>query len=149
MKQYTNWLQLIQEYGTQTGRAIDDEIKIATIINHVKGPLRNHLLLNMDDVTTFNDVKKKITDHFQSTYDVSHQHQGRHNHQGPAICIRAKGRGDYHKGSLKSRSVIQMDCAYIRGNVDGSGRTYLVRVNPRHVQCSHCELKGSRSLCSG
>eukprot|EP00971_Amphidinium_carterae_P116729 2312072-Amphidinium_carterae.2 len=44
------------------------------------------------------------------------------------ICVRAKGRGDYHKGSLKTRSVIQMDYAYIRGNVDGSDRTYLLKV---------------------
>eukprot|EP00971_Amphidinium_carterae_P287199 5701165-Amphidinium_carterae.1 len=84
MKQYTNWLQLIQEYEIQTGRSIDDEIKIATVINQVKGPLRNHLLLNIDDVTTFNDVKKKIVDYFQSAYDVSHQHHGKHSHQGPA-----------------------------------------------------------------
>eukprot|EP00971_Amphidinium_carterae_P100527 1988457-Amphidinium_carterae.1 len=107
MKQYTNWLQLIQEYETQTGRAIDDEIKIATVISQVKGPLRNHLLLNIDDVTTFNDVKKKIIDYFQSTYDVSHQHQGRHSHQGPAPMeidqingVKGKGRG---KGKGKSK----------------------------------------------
>eukprot|EP00971_Amphidinium_carterae_P138898 2752827-Amphidinium_carterae.4 len=36
------------------------------------------------------------------------------------ICVRSKGRGGYHKGTVKARSVIQMVYAYIRGIVDES-----------------------------
>eukprot|EP00971_Amphidinium_carterae_P274612 5449438-Amphidinium_carterae.1 len=48
------------------------------------------------------------------------------------ICVGSKGRGDYYKGTPKARSITQimsqMDYAYIRGNMDESDRTYLVKV---------------------
>eukprot|EP00971_Amphidinium_carterae_P169077 3349285-Amphidinium_carterae.2 len=52
IKQYAHWLQLIQEYGRQSGRPIDNGYKIATVINQVKGSLRDHPLLNMVTWTT-------------------------------------------------------------------------------------------------
>eukprot|EP00971_Amphidinium_carterae_P194399 3857603-Amphidinium_carterae.1 len=51
--------------NTQTGFKqfknvnLDDELQIATA-NQVRGQLRNHLLLDMVYVTTFEDIKKKI-----------------------------------------------------------------------------------------
>eukprot|EP00971_Amphidinium_carterae_P042812 841284-Amphidinium_carterae.1 len=65
----------------QVERPIDNDVKIATVVNQVKGPLRNYLLPNMDVVTSFDDVRKKNIDCFQPTYDVPMRrasHRARH-----------------------------------------------------------------------
>eukprot|EP00971_Amphidinium_carterae_P326225 6456902-Amphidinium_carterae.1 len=67
-KHYTQWLQTIQKYETTHNNKINDDIKIALVVNSVIGQLRNHLLLNMNETTSFDDIKKTIADFFQSTY---------------------------------------------------------------------------------
>eukprot|EP00971_Amphidinium_carterae_P320061 6362259-Amphidinium_carterae.1 len=76
LKHYTQWLQTIQEYETSHNTKISDDIKIASVVNSVRGQLRNHLLLNMSDATSFDDVKKTIGDFFQSTYVIQQTNSG-------------------------------------------------------------------------
>eukprot|EP00971_Amphidinium_carterae_P104755 2074610-Amphidinium_carterae.1 len=48
IKHYTQWLQTIQEYETAHKTRINDDMKIASVVNSVRGQPRNHLLLNID-----------------------------------------------------------------------------------------------------
>eukprot|EP00971_Amphidinium_carterae_P258365 5128116-Amphidinium_carterae.3 len=63
-------------------RRINDDIKIVSVLNSVKGELRNHLLLKMDDTTPFDDVKESIADFFQSTYVIQQTRSGGQGYQG-------------------------------------------------------------------
>eukprot|EP00971_Amphidinium_carterae_P008096 160322-Amphidinium_carterae.1 len=44
------------------------------------------------------------------------------------ICVRSKARGTYHKGSLKSKSIIQMDCTFLKHSGEPGQRTRLITV---------------------
>eukprot|EP00971_Amphidinium_carterae_P240321 4771157-Amphidinium_carterae.1 len=57
-KQYNRWLEDINRYESENG-AIADHVKIATIINHLKEPINQHLMLKVDNTTTIPD--KMIT----------------------------------------------------------------------------------------
>eukprot|EP00971_Amphidinium_carterae_P114772 2273452-Amphidinium_carterae.1 len=76
LKHYTQSLQTIQGYETTHNTKINDDIKIASVVNSVRGQLRTHLLLNMDETTSFDDVKKTIGDFIQSTYVIQQTHSG-------------------------------------------------------------------------
>eukprot|EP00971_Amphidinium_carterae_P197389 3917715-Amphidinium_carterae.3 len=105
LKHYTRWLQTIKSMR---------QLKIASVVNSIKVQLRHHLLLNMDDNTSFDDIKKTIADFFQSTYVIQQTHsggQGYQRHQpmeidqnngfkakkskGPPIKGKTKGKGKH------------------------------------------------------
>eukprot|EP00971_Amphidinium_carterae_P348665 6490618-Amphidinium_carterae.2 len=44
------------------------------------------------------------------------------------ICVRSKARGTYHKGSLKSKSIIQMEYTFLKHSGEPSQRTRLITV---------------------
>eukprot|EP00971_Amphidinium_carterae_P117827 2333933-Amphidinium_carterae.3 len=66
------------EYETTHNTSINEDIKIASVVNTVRGQLRTHLLLNMTD----DDIKNTMADFFQSTYVIQQTHSGGHGHQG-------------------------------------------------------------------
>eukprot|EP00971_Amphidinium_carterae_P309897 6158135-Amphidinium_carterae.1 len=76
LKHYTQWLHTIQEYETTHNTKISDDIKIASAVNSVRGQLRNHLLLNMNETTSFDDIKKAIAGFFQSMYVIQQTNSG-------------------------------------------------------------------------
>eukprot|EP00971_Amphidinium_carterae_P350640 6491661-Amphidinium_carterae.1 len=77
-----NQRETIQEYETTHNTKISDDIKIESVVNSVRGQLRNHLLLNMNETTSFDDIKKTIADFFQSTYVIQQTHSGGQGYQG-------------------------------------------------------------------
>eukprot|EP00971_Amphidinium_carterae_P021482 423625-Amphidinium_carterae.2 len=96
----------IFEYETIYKTKVSDDIKIASVVNSAKGQLRNHLLLNMDETTTFEDVNKTISDFFQSNQPIDQingfkgkkgkKREGKS--KGPPIKGKSKGRA-FSKGS--------------------------------------------------
>eukprot|EP00971_Amphidinium_carterae_P276558 5488211-Amphidinium_carterae.4 len=60
----TQCLRSIQAYATLHKTRINADIKITSDINLIKRQIRNHLLLNMDDTTSFDDVKTTIANLF-------------------------------------------------------------------------------------
>eukprot|EP00971_Amphidinium_carterae_P095087 1881406-Amphidinium_carterae.2 len=70
------------EYETTHNTRINDDIQIASLVKSVRGQLRNHLLLNMTETTSFDDIKNTIADFFQSTYVIQQTQSGGHGHQG-------------------------------------------------------------------
>eukprot|EP00971_Amphidinium_carterae_P190476 3780263-Amphidinium_carterae.1 len=60
-KQFTRqcykWLEHIHRYESENGQgAITDHVKIAKIINHLKGPIGQHLMLRVNSMTTLAKV---------------------------------------------------------------------------------------------
>eukprot|EP00971_Amphidinium_carterae_P024464 482312-Amphidinium_carterae.4 len=49
-------------------RAIADHVKIATVINHLKGPIKQHLMLKVTNTTQFDEVHCWISNYSNSIY---------------------------------------------------------------------------------
>eukprot|EP00971_Amphidinium_carterae_P338423 6475745-Amphidinium_carterae.1 len=72
-KQFTRqcyrWLEDISRYESENGQgSITAHVKIATIINHLTGPIAQHLMLRMNNATTFTEVHQWISNFFNSTH---------------------------------------------------------------------------------
>eukprot|EP00971_Amphidinium_carterae_P200115 3971423-Amphidinium_carterae.1 len=74
LKHYMEWLQNIQEYETTHKTRISNNIKIALVVNSVRGQLRNHLLLSMSHLMTSRARLQASSN--------QHIHNGGHAHQG-------------------------------------------------------------------
>eukprot|EP00971_Amphidinium_carterae_P086405 1709954-Amphidinium_carterae.1 len=68
-KQYYKWLEDIGRYEAENGvNAITDHVKIATIVNNLKGPMGQQLMSRINQQTTFDEVHQWISNYFNSTY---------------------------------------------------------------------------------
>eukprot|EP00971_Amphidinium_carterae_P036766 722891-Amphidinium_carterae.1 len=47
---------------------ITDHVKIAAIVNNLKGPMGQQLMLKINQQTTFDEVHQWISNYFNSTY---------------------------------------------------------------------------------
>eukprot|EP00971_Amphidinium_carterae_P194976 3868924-Amphidinium_carterae.1 len=69
MEQYYEWLEDIGRYEAENGHnTITDHVKIATIVNNLKGPMAQQLMLRINQQTTFDEVHQWISNYFNSTY---------------------------------------------------------------------------------
>eukprot|EP00971_Amphidinium_carterae_P287234 5702007-Amphidinium_carterae.2 len=66
-KQHYRLLKDINHYESENG-AIAGYVKIATIIDHLKGPINQHLMLKVTKTTTFDEVHGWISNDFNSIY---------------------------------------------------------------------------------
>eukprot|EP00971_Amphidinium_carterae_P005062 101311-Amphidinium_carterae.2 len=70
LKHHSQWLQTIQEHETTHKTRISDDIKIASVVNSVRGQLVNHMLLNMNYASCHTTSTRLQT--FLSTYVIQH-----------------------------------------------------------------------------
>eukprot|EP00971_Amphidinium_carterae_P016582 327434-Amphidinium_carterae.3 len=69
MKQYYKWLEDIGRYESENGaNTITEYVKIAPIVNNLKGPMGQQLTLRINQATTFDEVHQWISNYFNSTY---------------------------------------------------------------------------------
>eukprot|EP00971_Amphidinium_carterae_P079461 1572320-Amphidinium_carterae.2 len=65
MKQYYKWLEDIGRYESENGaNTITGPVKIATIVNNLKGPMGQQLMLRINQATTFDEVHQWISNYF-------------------------------------------------------------------------------------
>eukprot|EP00971_Amphidinium_carterae_P012707 250389-Amphidinium_carterae.2 len=68
-KQYYKWLEDINRCESENGRgSITDHVKIATVVNNLKGNISENLMMRINQATTFDDVHQWISNYFNSTY---------------------------------------------------------------------------------
>eukprot|EP00971_Amphidinium_carterae_P254639 5055132-Amphidinium_carterae.1 len=63
----TAWLEDINRYESEN-RAIADHVKTTTILNHLKGPMNQHLTLKVTNTTTFDEAHGCMNNFFNSIY---------------------------------------------------------------------------------
>eukprot|EP00971_Amphidinium_carterae_P286192 5682637-Amphidinium_carterae.3 len=66
-KQYYGWLEDISRYEGEN-RAIANHARIATIIDHLKGPMNQHLMLKVTNTTTLDEVHGWNSNYFNNIY---------------------------------------------------------------------------------
>eukprot|EP00971_Amphidinium_carterae_P156895 3110278-Amphidinium_carterae.2 len=103
-RQYYKWLEDINRYESENGQgAITNHLQIATIINHLKGPIGQHLMLRVNNTTTFAKVHQWICNFFNSAYsgaDTAEDEQGQLEEEQYMIAFNKwkKGKGQWTKG---------------------------------------------------
>ena len=73
-QQFSQWLVDISRYELETATPIEESIMIATAINNLRGPVRQHLLLSVRPTTTWREVHNIAQNFFVSTWLPSEGH---------------------------------------------------------------------------
>ena len=66
--QFRTWMEDIARYESESGMVIDDHLKIATVMNHLRGSIREHLLINSKPLTPWEDIRLLIDNFFSNSY---------------------------------------------------------------------------------
>eukprot|EP00971_Amphidinium_carterae_P131816 2610912-Amphidinium_carterae.4 len=74
IKTYYKWLEDINRHEAKKGRGtITDQVKIATVVNNLKGNIAQNLRMRINQATTFDDVHQWVSNYFNSTYTLTGQ----------------------------------------------------------------------------
>ena len=89
---------------SESGMVIDDHLKIATVMNHLRGSIREHLLINSKPLTPWEDIRLLIDNFFSNSYIQQASRPGSTNNiqQDDINFIKKKGKGK-SKGKDKSK----------------------------------------------
>ena len=58
--QYRQWLELLSRYELEAAQPLDDNLKIATMVNGLRGNLQQHLLLSVKATSTWHNVREIV-----------------------------------------------------------------------------------------
>ena len=119
--QYRQWLESLSRYELEARHPLDDNLKIATLVNGLRGNLQQHLLLSVKPTSTWQNVREIVENYYSSTFvpnpttgHIAYLAHGSPEEQLNYIKGRRKGKGkgkggkgkkggDYHKGKGKSK----------------------------------------------
>ena len=65
--QYKQWLELLSRYELEAAQPLDDNLKIATLVNGLRGNLQQHLLLSVKPTSTWQNVREIVENYYSST----------------------------------------------------------------------------------
>eukprot|EP00971_Amphidinium_carterae_P011233 221102-Amphidinium_carterae.5 len=104
-RQYHKWLEDINRYESENGQgSVTDHVKIAAIINHLKGPIAQHLMLRW--ISNFFNSTYTGTDDDNAAIGAVTEETDKHNgHMLIAFndWYESKGKGHWHKGKGKDK----------------------------------------------
>ena len=93
--QFRTWMEEVARYESESGMVIDDHLKIATVMNHLRGSIREHLLINSKPLTPWEDIRLLIDNFFSNSYIQQASRPGNINNvqQDDINFIKKKGKG--------------------------------------------------------
>ena len=118
--QYRQWLELLSRYELEAAQPLDDNLKIATLLNGLRGSLQQHLQLSVKPTSTRQNVREIVRElpQFQvcpQSYYWTHclpsswfwrqreLHQRKEKRKGRGKGGKGKKGGDNYKGKGKSK----------------------------------------------
>ena len=117
--QYRQWLETLSRYELEARQPLDDNLKIATLVNGLRGNLQQHLLLSVKPTCTWQNVREIVENYYTSTFvpnpttgHIAYLAHGSLEEQVNYIKGRRKGKGkggkgkkggDHYKGKGKSK----------------------------------------------
>ena len=66
--QYRQWLAVLSRYELEARQPLDDNLKIATLVNGLRGNLQQHLLLSVKPTSTWPNVREIVDNYYSSTF---------------------------------------------------------------------------------
>ncbi len=140
------WETMIAKYERTTMIPLPDEVKISTVLGSTTGPLFEHLTLNADHYTTYNEVRRRILDWHRTrtlltedtTTTTNAMYRDYHGQKG-------KGKwtshyGDYHRDHYRSRSKGKGKKGKGKGKT--KGKYYKGKMMPRYYKGKGKRTKG-------
>ena len=131
--QYRQWLESLSRYELEARQPLDDNLKIATLVDGLQGNLQQHLLLSSKPTSTWQNVREIVENYYSATFvpnpptghiaylaHGSPEEQqvnylkGRRNGKGG----KGKKGGDHYKGKGKSKGKGK------QGDNKGKGKGY-------------------------
>ena len=119
--QYRQWLESLSRYELEARQPLDDNLKIATLVNGLRGNLQQHLLLSVKPTSTWQNVREIVENYYSSTFvpnpttgHIAYLAHGPPEEQLNYVKGRRKGKGkgkggkskkgeDHYKGKGKSK----------------------------------------------
>ena len=119
--QYRQWLESLSRYELESRNPLDDNLKIATLVNGLRGNLQQHLLLSVKPTSTWQNVREIVENYYSSTFvpnpttghiaylahgspeEQLNYVKGRRKGKGKGKGGKGKKGGDYHKGKGKNK----------------------------------------------
>ena len=113
--QYRQWLESLNR---EARRPLDDNLKIAALVNGIRGNLQQHLLLSVKPTSTWQNVREIVENYYSSTFvpNPTTGHIAYLAHRSPEEQVnylkgRRKGRGkrrqrqggDHYRGKGKRK----------------------------------------------
>jgi len=102
------WEALIAKYEKISNKQVDADVLISVLLNATTGALFEHLTLNTDKTTSFNQLREKVVDWYKKTQSTS----------GAIIAATWKGKGSW-KGNYQGKG--QYSQQPRKGKGKGSG----------------------------
>ena len=65
--QFRVWMEDIAHYEGESSLVIDNHLKIATVMNHLRGSIREHLLISSKPLTPWEDIRLLIDNFFSNS----------------------------------------------------------------------------------
>ena len=66
--QYRQWLESLSRYELEARQPLDDNLKIATLVNELRGNLQQHLLLSVKPTSTWQNMREIVENYYSSTF---------------------------------------------------------------------------------
>ena len=66
--QYRKWLETLSRYELEARQPLDDNLKIATLLNGLRGNLQQYLLLSVKPTSTWQNVREIVENYYSSTF---------------------------------------------------------------------------------
>ena len=70
--QRRQWLELLSRYELEAAQPLDDNLKIATFVNVLRGNLQQHLLRSVKPTSTWRNVREIVENYYISTFAQSY-----------------------------------------------------------------------------
>ena len=98
--QYRQWLESLSRYELESRQPLDDNLKIATLVNGLRGNLQQHLLLSVKPTSTWQNVREIVENSYSSTFvpnpttgHIAYLAHGSPEEQVNYVKGRSKGKG--------------------------------------------------------
>ena len=66
--QYRQWLELLGCYELEAAQSLDNNLKIAMLVNGLRGNLQQHLQLSVKPTSTWQNVREIVENYYSSTF---------------------------------------------------------------------------------
>ena len=107
---FATWEFQLSRYEQDNNTLLPDAVKIAILLNEIKGPLQQHLQLQAGNITTYAQIRSMVIEYYRATASFTRLQAiaSSSNNQGPAPmdigatwCNKGKGKKGKRKGKGK------------------------------------------------
>ena len=113
--QYRQWLESLSRYELEARQPLDDNLKIGTLVNGLRGNLQQHLLVSVKPTSTWQNVREIVENYYSSTFvpnpttgHIAYLAHGSPEEQVNYVKGRRKGKGKGKGGKARKEETTKV-----------------------------------------